>query len=96
MKKTRLALIAVFIVLFSLSARAQTPPPNELERAVALMAKVGACWSPSFSPDGRKLAFISNMSGVPQVYVMPAAGGFPAQVTALDGSGGRSNVVAGR
>ncbi|MBA3776222.1 MAG: S9 family peptidase [Betaproteobacteria bacterium] len=48
------------------------------------MAKVGACWSPTFSPDGTKVAFVSNMSGVPQVYVMPAAGGFPEQITALD------------
>src|SRR6476469_5922025 len=63
---------------------AESPPPNDLERTVALMAKVGACWSPSFSPDGNKIAFVSNMSGVPQVYVMPATGGFPKQVTALD------------
>ena len=48
------------------------------------MAKVGACWSPSFSPDGTRVAFVSNMSGVPQIYVMPASGGFPEQVTALD------------
>src|SRR6476469_5538511 len=63
---------------------AESPPPNDLERTVALMAKVGACWSPSFSPDGNKIAFLSNMSGVPQVYVMPATGGFPKQVTAFD------------
>jgi len=84
MKKICLAVIAISIVLPPRWTQAQTPPPNELERTVALMAKVGACWSPSFSPDGAKIAFISNMSGVPQVYVMPATGGFPAQVTALD------------
>jgi dipeptidyl aminopeptidase/acylaminoacyl peptidase len=61
-----------------------TETPDELERTVALMAKTGSCTSPSFSPDGTRIAFISNMSGVPQVYVMPAVGGFPEQVTALD------------
>lgn len=73
-------------LLSSLAAMtpAQSPPPNDLERTVALMAKVGACWSPSFSPDGTRIAFVSNMSGVPQVYVMPTMGGFPKQVTALD------------
>lgn len=84
MQNTRLALSAVSILLLSPATWAQTPPPDELEQTVALMAKVGACWSPSFSPDGTKIAFISNMSGVPQVYVIPAAGGFPQQVTALD------------
>jgi dipeptidyl aminopeptidase/acylaminoacyl peptidase len=58
--------------------------PDELERSVALMAKTGSCNSPSFSPDGTRIAFISNMSGIPQVYVMPSAGGFPEQITALD------------
>jgi dipeptidyl aminopeptidase/acylaminoacyl peptidase len=82
--KNHLVLITISIVLLFPVAQAQTPPPNELERNVALMAKVGACWSPSFSPDGTKIAFVSNMSGVPQVYVMPATGGFPQQVTALD------------
>jgi dipeptidyl aminopeptidase/acylaminoacyl peptidase len=82
--KNYLALIAISSVLLLRETQAETPPPNELERNVALMAKVGACWSPSFSPDGTKIAFVSNMSGVPQVYVMPATGGFPQQVTALD------------
>ena len=84
MKNTHLALIAVVVLLVSAFAHAETSPPSDLEHAVALMAKVGACWSPAFSPDGTKIAFVSNMSGVPQVYVMTATGGFPEQVTALD------------
>lgn len=83
MKNTRLALAAISALLLT-PAQAETAPPQELERSVALMAKVGACWSPSFSPDGTQVAFVSNMSGVPQIYIMPATGGFPEQVTALD------------
>ncbi|MGB8506846.1 MAG: S9 family peptidase [Pyrinomonadaceae bacterium] len=59
-------------------------PADDLERSVALMAKVGSVSSPSFSPDGRHIAFVSNLSGVPQVWTMPTAGGFPALVTAFD------------
>jgi dipeptidyl aminopeptidase/acylaminoacyl peptidase len=70
--------------LSPIAGGAEPPPADELERSVALMAKTGSCISPSFSPDGTRIAFISNMSGVPQVYVMPSAGGFPEQVTALD------------
>ena len=60
----------------------------ENETAVAdsikRMAKVGSCWSPTFSPDGLELAFISDMTGSPQVWRLPSAGGFPRAVTAFD------------
>jgi dipeptidyl aminopeptidase/acylaminoacyl peptidase len=57
---------------------------DDLESEVARMARIGACWSPSFSPDGSRLAFVSDLSGVPQVWIVDAAGGWPRQVTALD------------
>lgn len=36
---------------------------------------------PHFSPDGTKIAFTSDRTGSPQVYVMPATGGEPTQLT---------------
>ncbi|HVJ82315.1 MAG TPA: hypothetical protein VNC50_14700, partial [Planctomycetia bacterium] len=36
---------------------------------------------PKFSPDGKKLAFLSDRDGSAQVYTMPAAGGAPTQLT---------------
>lgn len=36
---------------------------------------------PKFSPDGKRIAFVSDRDGSPQVYVMPAEGGEPRQVT---------------
>ncbi len=50
---------------------------------IKLLAKVGSCWSPTFSPDGLKLAFISDMTGSPQVWQLPSSGGFPRAVTAF-------------
>src|SRR5215210_7092308 len=50
------------------------------ERRVA-----GGPWetrSPSFSPDGRSLAFISGEAGALDVWVVPAAGGEPRRLTA--------------
>jgi len=64
------------------SAPADTAP--DLEAAVVRMAKIGGCGSPSFSPDGRRIAFVSNLSGNPQVWVVPTEGGWPTAVTALD------------
>ncbi|MGE5084223.1 MAG: alpha/beta fold hydrolase [Acidobacteriota bacterium] len=40
----------------------------------------GATWS----PDGKSLAFISNMSGRNNLWLVPADGGFPVQLTVSD------------
>jgi dipeptidyl aminopeptidase/acylaminoacyl peptidase len=48
------------------------------------MAKVGVCAFPSFSPDGTQIAFIANLSGLHQVWVVASDGGWPDLVTALD------------
>jgi dipeptidyl aminopeptidase/acylaminoacyl peptidase len=57
---------------------------NDLDRVVTLMARIGQSSSPSFSPDGKPIAFVSNMSGMPQIWTMSADGGFPSLVTASD------------
>lgn len=45
--------------------------------------------APAFSPDGRSIAFLSSRNGLPQIFVMPAEGGEPRQVTSLPrGAGG--------
>ena len=51
--------------------------------SIRLMAKVGKCWSPSFSPDASEIAFVSDLTGRPQVWKMPANGRFPEAVTAF-------------
>ncbi len=57
---------------------------NQIKDAIQQMAKVGKCWSPSFSPDSQQLAFVSDITGLPQVWRLPVSGGFPQLVTALD------------
>ena len=55
-----------------------------VDESVRLMAKVGRCWSPTFSPDGQELAFVSDLTGSPQVWRIALSGGFPEAVTAID------------
>lgn len=52
-----------------------------LRAKVEAMAKIGSCYSPSFSPDGKEIAFISDMSGLPQVWKISIEGGWPSQLT---------------
>jgi dipeptidyl aminopeptidase/acylaminoacyl peptidase len=59
-------------------------PVDDPGEMVARMAKVGLCASPSFSPDGRRIAFVSDIGGLPQVWIVAAEGGWPEPVTALD------------
>jgi dipeptidyl aminopeptidase/acylaminoacyl peptidase len=61
-----------------------TAAPDDLETEVARMARIGSASSPSFSPDGSRLAFVSNLGGVPQVWVVPSAGGYPELVTPFE------------
>ena len=55
-----------------------------IDESVRLMAQVGRCWSPTFDPYGQQLAFVSDLTGSPQVWRMPVTGGFPLAVTAFD------------
>ncbi|MFQ5701618.1 MAG: S9 family peptidase [Acidobacteriota bacterium] len=75
--------VGVFIVSCGLVVPAVSGG-DDLESSAARLAKVGACWSPSFSPDGRQLSFVSNLTGVPQVWTVSVEGGWPRRVTALD------------
>lgn len=72
------------LCLLLLFAGSLTAAPDDLETSVARMAKIGSCGSPTFSPDGKRLAFVCNLSGAPQVWTAPAEGGWPTMVTALD------------
>jgi dipeptidyl aminopeptidase/acylaminoacyl peptidase len=39
---------------------------------------------PTWSPDGKSIAFVSNMSGRNNIWTVPADGGFPTQLTVSD------------
>ena len=79
-----LVLIAALLLPSTALAAKPQGAAEALEKAVARMAKISAAWSPSFSPDGKRIAFVSNLNGVPQVWTVSTAGGWPDLVTALD------------
>ena len=42
---------------------------------------IRSAFGPSFSPDGKRLSFITNITGIPQAWVVDVEGGWPDQIT---------------
>jgi len=60
---------------------AQVEPRSLTIEKLYMTRQVGG---PTWSPDGKSIAFISNMSGRNNLWVVPAEGGFPTQLTVSD------------
>ena len=65
------------------AAPAPDPAPDPVEAKVRAMGQIKRASSPSFSPDGAKLAYITDAGGLPEVYVVSLAGGAPERITKL-------------
>ena len=60
---------------------AQVEPRSLTIEKLYMTRQVGR---PTWSPDGKSIAFISNMSGRNNLWLVPAEGGWPVQVTVSD------------
>src|SRR5215475_5185673 len=60
---------------------AQVEPRSLTIEKLYMTRQVGR---PTWSPDGKRIAFISNMSGRNNIWLVPAEGGFPTQLTVSD------------
>src|ERR1043165_6893707 len=87
MKRTMVAAVVSVVVSSVASIVALGVPsvaaaePDVIADKVARMAAVGFSAAPSFSPDGKSIAFVSTMTVGPQVFIVPVEGGWPVQVT---------------
>ena len=43
--------------------------------------KIRGAWGAGWSPDGRRVCFLTEITGVPQAWEVPAGGGWPEQLT---------------
>ncbi|MGH9508797.1 MAG: S9 family peptidase [Terriglobales bacterium] len=78
-------LATLLLLISSMPALAgDAPSSDEVAVSVARMARVGRAFSPSFSPDGQRIAMVADLSGIPQIWIVAAEGGWPEQITAFD------------
>jgi dipeptidyl aminopeptidase/acylaminoacyl peptidase len=60
-------------------------PDNDTRRAeIVAMANIGLCRAGEFLADGKEVAFVSNLSGSPQIWKVSSNGGWPTQLTAFN------------
>ncbi len=68
-----------------ISASLQSPESARVNDSIAdtvtAMARIGRVSSPSFSSDGTRIAFVSDLNGSPQVWIIDSHGGYPQLVT---------------
>jgi len=71
------------IVLSLAPIPAQTPPPEAggEQYTIERYLNVRSSSSPTFSPTGDRVAFLTNITGTPQVWKIDAPGGWPEQMT---------------
>lgn len=76
-----LAFLASLSFQTKLQAEELTAKPDFLVKCIL---QAGRCTFPSYSPDDSKIAFVSNLAGRQNVFVIDSTGGWPTQITALD------------
>jgi dipeptidyl aminopeptidase/acylaminoacyl peptidase len=74
-------IVHTFLVALLVAGGASSSVAAELSPKA--LASIGSSTSPSFSPDGGTIAFVSNASGLPQIWTVSSGGGQPKQLTHL-------------
>ena len=80
----RTLLLPFLLVALGISNAATNSPAgagDDLTATVTAMARIGRAYGATFSPDGSRLAVISDLNGSPQLWVVPTGGGWPTLVT---------------
>src|SRR6188474_622835 len=78
---TRALAIACLLPLVGIVHAQSTPSSDALAARIKAMAQIPITFNAVYSHDGKRIAFLSNRSGTPQVWLVDTAGGEPKQIT---------------
>jgi dipeptidyl aminopeptidase/acylaminoacyl peptidase len=78
--------LAALTLTQTVSAQVSSTAHDEITNLVTSLSHIATSECPTFSPDGKSICFISDLNGSKQIWVLPAAGGFPQLVTVGDTS----------
>ncbi|MBD0326916.1 MAG: S9 family peptidase, partial [Pyrinomonadaceae bacterium] len=86
MRKLQATLIAILLLLTlsSPAINAQAVGPNAPQReryGIERYLNIRGSGSPTLSPNADRIAFLTNITGTPQVWMVSAQGGWPEQMT---------------
>lgn len=79
MRELRLAIVLGLTAL----ANPASAQDTDVAEKVAALGRINSATSPSLSPDGRRLAYLSNVSGSPQIWVLDLSTNAAVQMTKL-------------
>src|SRR5262245_5699869 len=74
--------VAFALCTFFLPVFAQ--PASENGYTIEQYLNIRSAGSPEFSPDGKRLAYLTNLTGTSQIWMIDLPGGQPRQVTNYD------------
>ncbi len=69
--------VLIFTLTFCLSVSAQ-------QFSIERYLNIRSAGSPAFSPDAKRIAFLTNITGTNQIWFVEASGGYPEQITSFD------------
>jgi dipeptidyl aminopeptidase/acylaminoacyl peptidase len=72
-----LAALSLLFLTFSISPAQNNKEPYGIDRYLNIRSSN----SPALSPDGKQIAFLTNITGTPQVWMIKSGGGWPEQMT---------------
>jgi dipeptidyl aminopeptidase/acylaminoacyl peptidase len=82
MRKIQATIALIALMLLTLpAARAGTANKTNERFTFDRYLNIRSAGSPELSPDGERIAFLTNITGTPQVWMIPSSGGWPNQLT---------------